>query len=151
MSDPFDEAFKNSEWLNLSPAQRDCLVSAVAAADDENRVRPYKVGFPANVAQSKALNAYILYEDYCWRITEDAKLLVTHAKAHFVFPAWRYLRQWNGEGVVSILQTQDKALADQLLQQDGWKEINKEYFQGMARNLSRVHNGQRVQSIKPTF
>jgi hypothetical protein len=146
-------AILNSEWEALTSAQRQCLTSMVEAAREDGSVWRMDVDFSARIAGSKALKPYILFEDPDWRITPEARVLVAHAKATFKFPAWRYLRHWDAQRgeVMSIIQTQDAAFADQLLTQPGWSEIDVYYFRRMAQFLQRAMMGHRQVTTKVEY
>lgn len=147
------EAIWNSEWEGLSSAQRACLVDMVGAAREDGTVSRIDVDFSARIAGSKRLSPYIFFQAPHWHITPDARALVQHAQRHFLFPQWRYFRQWDAKrGVaISIVQTQDSAFADQLLAQPGWTEINEHYFKRMALYLARSMMGLRKERVKVEY
>lgn len=142
----FTEAYWNAEWEAMSQAQRECLVAFVDAAKKHGKSELWGSELPRfsfKVFGSKALRPYLDWCDHQANISDDAFALVAHARKHFIFPKWRYLRYVVGGDVVSIVQTQDSAFADGLLAQGGWAEISDRYFKSMAQYLSRIHNGER--------
>lgn len=142
----FTEAYWNAEWEAMSQAQRECLVAFVdaALACKHNELAGFeRPRISLKVWSSKAMHPYLKSIDHRILVLPDAFALVEHARTHFRFPKWRYLRQWRQDGAVSLLQTRDEALAEQLLQQPDWKEITESAFKGNAQVLSRVYNGYR--------
>lgn len=144
-------AVLNSEWEALSPAQRLCLVRVVDAADGKDALWGHEFSVSFKTIMSKPMMPYLKWQNHQLHVSSDARALVAHAKEYFLFPRWRYLRHWTGSGLQSIMQTRDSALADQLLQQPNWTEINASYFRMLANQLDSAFMGTRKHTNKAEY